>query len=181
MTDLDIVSDARPAARSADTRPALKYLEISGAVRISIDATGRISSNKIRTDPVATFWIREEQARSVVRLARRHAGRARADPKVMLAADLRVTLTPDAIALERGGEAAATLNRHMDSLRGTGVLREFTRTYKRKRLAARLRGEGFMSYANAELRLRRALVPLLMNGGRPAVGASLFAEVFGGK
>lgn len=67
----------------------------------------------------------------------------------------------------------------MDSLRGTGVRKEFTKAYRRKRLAAGLRGEGFMSYGNAELRLRRALVPLLMNGGQPAVGASLFAEIFG--
>jgi hypothetical protein len=29
------------------------------------------------------------------------------------------------------------------------------------------------------LRLRKALVPLLMTGGKPAVGASLFADVFG--
>jgi hypothetical protein len=70
MTDLDIVS-GRPAARSADTRPALVYLEMSGAVRISIDASGRISSNKIRADAVATFWIRAEQAQPVARLARR--------------------------------------------------------------------------------------------------------------
>jgi hypothetical protein len=40
-------------------------------------------------------------------------------------------------------------------------MREFTKTYKRRRLAAGLRGEGFMSYAVAELRLRRALIPLL--------------------
>jgi hypothetical protein len=57
-------------------------------------------------------------------------------------------------------------------------MREFTKMYKRRRLAAGLRGEGFMSYGNAELRLRRALIPLLMGGGKPAVGASLFAEIF---
>ena len=36
-----------------------------------------------------------------------------------------------------------------------------------------------MSYTVAELRLRRALIPLLMNGGLLVAGASLFAEVFG--
>jgi hypothetical protein len=38
-----------------------------------------------------------------------------------------------------------------------------------------------MSYENAAARLRLALIPLLMNGGKPAVGGSLFAEIFGGK
>jgi len=40
-----------------------------------------------------------------------------------------------------------------------------------------MRGEGFMSYKAAETRLRRALVPMLVNGR--AIGAqSLFEEIF---
>jgi len=39
-------------------------------------------------------------------------------------------------------------------------------------------GRGFVSFRVAELRLRRALIPLLVNGGEPVVGQSLFAEVF---
>jgi hypothetical protein len=35
-----------------------------------------------------------------------------------------------------------------------------------------------MSYAAAERRLQQALVPLLVNGGQPQVGQSLFAEIF---
>jgi hypothetical protein len=45
-------------------------------------------------------------------------------------------------------------------------------------MAAALNGRGFMSFATAESRLRASLVPLLMNGGQPAVGQSLFAEIF---
>jgi hypothetical protein len=66
----------------------------------------------------------------------------------------------------------------MESLRGNGVLKEFTRTYKQRRLAAKERGENFMSFQTAELRLRKAMIPVLMNGGRPAIGTSLFSEVF---
>ena len=58
-----------------------------------------------------------------------------------------------------------------------GAAREFTKMYVQG--AAGLRGEGSMSYAVAELRLRRALIPLLQGGGKPAVGQSLFAEIFG--
>jgi hypothetical protein len=64
-------------------------------------------------------------------------------------------------------------------MRGTGVLKEFNRAYKRRREAAAERGEKFMSFAVAELRLKRTLIPLLQSGGKPAIGASIFAEVFG--
>ena len=69
----------------------------------------------------------------------------------------------------------------MSSLRGTGVLREFNRAYKQRRMAATARGRGFMTFKVAEQRLKAALIPLLMNGGKPVVGQSLFAEVFGDK
>jgi hypothetical protein len=35
-----------------------------------------------------------------------------------------------------------------------------------------------MPFKVAEARLRRALIPLLMNNGQPVAGASLFAEIF---
>ena len=63
-------------------------------------------------------------------------------------------------------------------MRGTGVLEEFTKTYKRRRLAAMADGRRFMSYKVAEQRLRSAMVPILMAGGRPVVGQSLFATIF---
>ena len=78
----------------------------------------------------------------------------------------------------RAGEAAAKLDRYMDSLRGTGVLREFNRAFKRRRMEAMLNGRGFMNYKAAELRLRRALIPLLQGGGN-VQAQSLFAEIFG--
>jgi hypothetical protein len=96
------------------------------------------------------------------------------------AAELHFTLTPHATAMQRATEAATKLNNFMDGLRRTGALKEFTKAYRARRLALGQAGKGFMSYANAELRLRRALIPLLVNGGQPAVGQSLFAEVFGG-
>jgi hypothetical protein len=46
-------------------------------------------------------------------------------------------------------------------------------------MAATARGEGFMSYATATARLRRALIPLLVNGRTIGPAQSLFAEIFG--
>jgi hypothetical protein len=80
--------------------------------------------------------------------------------------------------MSRAGAASKRLDEYLTSLKGTGVLKEFTRTYKRMRIAAAERGEGFMSFSAAELRFKRALIPLLMNGGKPAIGSSLFATIF---
>jgi hypothetical protein len=74
---------------------------------------------------------------------------------------------------------AGQLDRFMDSLKG-GPLKEFNRTYRTRRQAAFARGEQFMKYKDALARLRSAMIPVLQNAGKPVIGASLFAEVFGG-
>jgi hypothetical protein len=79
------------------------------------------------------------------------------------AQDHQVALTPHETAIERAGEAAARLNGHLASLRGTGRLKIFDQHYKAARSAARARGEsGFMSYSVALGRLRQALIPILV-------------------
>jgi hypothetical protein len=50
--------------------------------------------------------------------------------------------------------------------------------YKRRRIEAKAAGQGFMTYKNAELRLRRALVPLLIGGRNVGSVQSLFAQIF---
>jgi hypothetical protein len=47
------------------------------------------------------------------------------------------------------------------SLRGTGVLAAFTKQYRMRRLAAKARGQGFMSFVLAEMKLRRVLIGVL--------------------
>jgi hypothetical protein len=94
------------------------------------------------------------------------------------AAQCRAVLTQHDVAMTRAANAAERLDRYMESLKGTGVLKEFTRAYKRRRIATKERGEGFMSFQVAELRFKRALVPLLMNGGKPAIGTSFFSAIF---
>ena len=118
-----------------------------------------------------------------MRKARKHTGKS-PDAAMAIealrraAADQRVTLTPNEIAISRAGDAATRLDTYLASLRGSGVLKEFNRAFKQRRMAAAARGAGFMSYAAAEARLRKALVPLLVGGNTIGV-QSLFAEIFG--
>jgi hypothetical protein len=185
VTDVEI-GHARPA-RSPDTRAALAYLTASGATAITITEVDGVCAFHVGTKTlarsVAIFWIMEVDAKPVVTSARKIAGKGTGGDAAVAAlhraaTDLKVTLTPHDVAISRAGNAAAKLDLYLDSLQGSGALREFTRAYKRRRIEAKAAGQGFMTYKNAELRLRRALVPLLMNGGQPTVGSSLFAEIF---
>jgi hypothetical protein len=183
----DVQTVARPAARSPDTRAAVAYLVASGATAVSVIETGTGRTFRVGTkiDPrgVAVHWLPETRAKAIVRLARKHAGTspdiATAETALhRAAADPRVTLTAHHVAMTRAGKAAQRLDAYVESLRARGAMREFTKAYRRHRLAAMERGEGYMSFKVAELRLRRALIPLLMNNGQPVAGASLFAEIF---
>jgi hypothetical protein len=178
---------ARPTTRSPDTKAAINYLTASGATAITITEVDGVCafhvSTKTLARSVAISWIMEVDAKPVVALARKRAGNgAGGDIAVAAlhraASDRRATLTPHDVAISRATNAAAKLNQYLDSLQGSGALREFTRMYKRRRIEAKERGEGFMSYRAAELRLRRALVPLLVSGQGVGPMQSLFAEIF---
>ena len=87
-------------------------------------------------------------------------------------------MTPGTVAVDRAQNAVAKLDACFEAMRKNGQLAEFNRQYKRRRMAAGLRGEGFMSFKIAMARLKRALIPILLGGGQPAIGATLFATVF---
>jgi hypothetical protein len=186
MTVTDVEIDHARPARSPDTRAALAYLTASGATAITITEVDGVCTFHVgsKIDPRASVqWLPEANARAVMLKGRRVAG-ARPDAEtamralIQAAADQRVTLTPHDVAISRATNAAAKLDRYLDSLQGSGVLREFTRMYKRRRIEAKAAGQGFMTYKNAELRLRRALVPLLVSGQGVGPMQSLFAQIF---
>ena len=170
------------------TRAALEYLQLSGATPISIRATesGGSKTRFGKVDPNAAIvvWCEETRARSVIRLARRYAGpgasvTAASAALRKAAGDMRVTLTPDTTAMERATAQARRLDQFIEDLHARGAMKQFTKSFKATRLALAARGQGFMSYKVAEMRFRKALIPLLQAGGQPAVGAPLFKQVFG--
>jgi hypothetical protein len=178
---------ARPAARSPNAKAAINYLVASGATAISVIETGTGCTFRVGTkiDPhaVEIYWLTAAQAKPLVRLARKQAGRhpntATASATLArAAAALRVLLTPHNAAMTRAGDAAARLNNFMDSLRGTGRLKEFNRMFKSRRMEATLNGQGFMTYAVAEARLRKALIPYLIGGRTIGPVQTLFEQIF---
>jgi hypothetical protein len=168
-------------------KAAREYLKASGAVAISIiQAEGAACTFQAgHKNAVSVFWLHTEAlAAAVIKAARQIAGKSCLDVDAALAAlhraaaDNRATLTPNATALDRASDSAKRLDEFLASMRGTGVLMQFNREYKRRRTEATANGSGFMIYRVALGRLRLALVPLLMNNGQPSVGASLFEQVF---
>jgi hypothetical protein len=184
---VEVETVARPAARSPDIRAAVEYLVASGATAISITDRDGVCSfhvvHKIDPRAISVQWLPETKARAVVKQARQDAGRSpdaatAARALAQAAADHRTTLTPNDVAISRARDASRKIEQYMQSLRGTGTLKEFNRAYKQHRVAATARGQGFMSYATATARLRRVLIPLLVNGRTIGPAQSLFAEIF---
>jgi hypothetical protein len=189
MTMLNDVADVETvsrAGRSADTKAAIAYLIASGATAITIveNETGCTYRVGTKIDPRAAVvhWLPEAKAKPVMKAARRAAGK-RPDIATAIAAlhraanDLHVMLTEHGTAMVRATVAAAKLDAFIAQLRSRGAMREFTKMYKRRRMAATARGDGFMSFGNAELRFKRALIPLLQ-GGATVAPQSLFAAIF---
>jgi hypothetical protein len=170
------------------TNAAIDYLKASGAIAISVVEIDGVCTFqigvKISPHAIEAQWLPETAASAIVKRARCDAGKAASVSAAIealhgAAADQRVTLTPHAMAVDRARTAVARLDSYLEAGRTGGVLQKFNAEFKRRRTDAKADGKGFMSYSVATSRLRRALVPLLMSGGHPAIGQTLFGEVFG--
>jgi hypothetical protein len=175
----------QPPTRSPNTKAAVAYLTASGATAITItaDADGIAISVGIKRDAVAAYWLPETMVRSVAAKARNIMGDAGGVEEAIsalqeAAAKCAVTLTPHDVAISRAVAATDRLDAYVEALRARGAMKEFTKTYKRRRMEAKANGLGFMSYAVAEARLRKALIPLLVGGRNVGSTQSLFAEIF---
>ena len=76
-------------------------------------------------------------------------------------------LTDHATVLARAKAAVARIEAGMAWAQRSGVLHEFNQEYRRRRLEAQARGERFMGYARATVRLRRALTKVAATGSAP--------------
>ena len=179
---------AAPARWPAGTGLSLGYLAASGAVPITIIERVGVCSihtgTKITGTVAARWWINERDAAPVARAARTFAG-DRPDLSAATAAlhrsagSLGATLTADDVALGRAADAAKRLDAMIEAMRRDGTLREFNARYRAGRAAALAEGRGFMAFAVAMRRFKRALIPMLMNR-QPEAGRmrSIFEEVF---
>jgi hypothetical protein len=159
-------------------RAALAYCSRAGLASIFVSPVGRIriGTDPLRAGAVVAWWCKADDAARVAELARRL--REQAPPPVAIvraAAELQVPLTNNAVAMTRAKAAIAKLSERIERANDTGRLAPFNAEFKRRRLAARARGERFMSYALARARLRAVLETAAGSG---MVTGSVIAMVF---
>jgi hypothetical protein len=153
----------------------------AGAISIIADVDGasiRVGYDPADVETVETFWLPAAKARSIAARARNIAAELMPGPGNnpdadvadlvaairRAAAESRVTLTAYDVAIARARDAVRKLDGYFAAFKAGGRLSAFNREYRARRMAASARGAGFMSYAIAERRLKRAMVPLLAGG-----------------
>ena len=167
-----------------------QYLEASGTTAICLiqrDDTGccfKVGRKVDAPGVVATFWIDKPLAVSVARIARNKAGKKPGMECAALAlhqaaAARGALLTPGPIAIARATKLSAKLEAVLDHMLRTGRLAEFNREFSRRRMAAKHRGEGYMSFTTAKTRLHRAIISRLANK-QATKRTEIFHAVFDG-
>ena len=190
---LDVVADApivtadMSAPRSPNTRAALKYLEASGVRAISITSgAGHVVIHVgYKVDAVIAYWLPAVSARPVAARARKLVGDGTDNIGDVVAAvqaaavQLHVRLTEHDTAISRATAMAERLDAFLDHLKDFGLAAGLPENLPAT--AARGQGArpGLHELWGRGIAPKQALIPLLQNGGKPAVGASLFREVFG--
>ena len=129
---------------------------------------GRLIATKNPAGHEAAWWLAARDIGSVPKRAREDH-----DEIPAAAAALGVRTVEHSAIMQRTEALVAKLNSRLRTAQRNGDVGFFNREYRRRRIEARERGEGFMSYTAAKARLRRALVEVAA-GKAPALVARVF-------
>jgi hypothetical protein len=143
----------RLAASHAD------YLYSFGARAIGITPTGFVFTSSNPHGAARAWWCRHDDALRV-------ATAAQATGNIEAAAErLRIHLTEHAAVLERVRERTQRLDEALERAQDAGLLKTFNIAFRKRRLAARQAGQRFMTYSNAQRRLRQTITEVIAAGG----------------
>jgi hypothetical protein len=145
------------------------YLAAFGVTAVCVSRTGKVFTSENPRDASQVFWCSSTDAERVVDLAQRNGD------IVGAASRLQVQLTEHAKLIARVQERTARIEAVLAQAKADGLLRRFHQEYKRRRLAAKARGAQFMSFGEAERRLRKLIADSVAAGG--TIPQS-FTEVF---
>jgi hypothetical protein len=131
---------------------------------------GRIGVSRNPTGADQAWWCPAKATGKIVR-----AANANGRDITKAAAGHRVALTPHVVVVQRVGEAVGRIDGCLKAAQLRGDLAY--QLYKARRAAAQAHGRGFMSYAQASRRLRKAVASAAANG--EVLSRSLMLSVFG--
>jgi hypothetical protein len=119
---------------------------------------------------------RREAEQVLVAIGERHPATVDEATRELLAAAgrLDVVLSEHTVVLARARAAVAKLDRRLAMAKETGTLAFFNAEYRRRRIAARASGKGFMSYGAAHRRLRKAIAGAAATGSMPELMRAVF-------
>jgi hypothetical protein len=131
---------------------------------------------RVTRDPAgarAAWWCRAADAPALLEWLEEHES-----TEVLYAARLLgLSVTPHAVVVQRASAAVARIDAGLDKAQEQGLLMEFNRQYKRRRMQAQEHGKGFLPYRHAKARLRKLLATTAAKGEPPE---KLFERVLNG-
>jgi hypothetical protein len=166
------------------SRAVRDYLAGFNLGAILVSSTGEISVARdlARVSSVAALWWTRDRATAhqVVRaIGERHPGSVEAAVAEIQAAAVRVDVVlseHSVVVVARAQAAAEQLQGKLEAARQSGGLAFLNREYQRRRLEAERLGRRFMSYGEAQRRLRKALVSAAATGSMPEIMAAVFGD-----
>ncbi len=138
---------------------AVDYLIAFNVRAVAISTTGFVYTSTNPAGAACAWWCHYDDS---LRLAK--AAFASGDV-VAVAKRLRIHLTEHAVVLERVRERTQRLDEALQRAQNDGLLQHFNVLYRKRRLTARQSGQRFMTYGNAQRRLRQAITEVIACGG----------------
>ena len=149
---------------------ALDYLKSFGVVAVAVSPSGRVFVSRDPKGAAAAWWCKSEFADQIANAAWTNADVPGA------ASRLGLTVTAHDVVLRRVGERTAALDEAIKAAIDDGVLKEFNRQYRQRRLEARSAGKPFMRYSQALAKLRATVADAVAKDG--TISKSFIAAVF---
>jgi hypothetical protein len=144
------------------TKPVANYIKQFGLTSLCQYRDGRVGVTRDPSGAEQALWLNADLAGAVLTLARQAGGDIEG-----AARKAGVEVADHAVVLQRAEAAVARIQAGMSRAQQAGVMHVFNAEYRRRRLQAFERGQGYMSFQMAQTRLQRVLVGVAATGIAP--------------
>jgi hypothetical protein len=151
---------------------SLDYLKSFNLVAVAVSKSGRVFVSRNPQGAVAAWWAKSEHADVIANAAWANADVSGA------ASRLGLTVTAHDVVVKRVTQRTAKIDEAIAAAIDAGMLKQFNREFRKRRLAAQANGKPFMSYKIAHAKLRSVIADAVARGGviPPSFIASVFDE-----
>jgi hypothetical protein len=148
------------------------YISRFNLAAIALTRDGRLISTQDPAGMQAAWWCASSKVGAIIRSAQRDDGDV-----VAAARRLQVPLAEHTAVIAKVTKAMTKINHGLEWARRTGALRSINAEFKRRRLDAERRGDGFMRYGEVVRRLHGMMSDVAAGAPMPR---DLVVRVFDG-